>query len=466
MKTCQDFTKEFLWGASTSAFQVEGGWNEGGRGVANSDVRNIPKGLADYKGAADHYHHMEEDVDLMKELGIKVYRFSFSWTRIMPDGHSVNREGLDFYKRLVDKLLDNDIIPFPTLYHFEMPYALMEEFGGWRDRRCVDAYVKYAETCFETFKDKITLWATINEQMCATAPDDMNGNLTDNDHLRAKTLYQMSYHMTLAEKIAISKFRKIIPNGKIGHVVAMQVVYPATSAPEDALAAQNAQEEMQWSFLDLSIRGEYSNHFKFYLNSRDIYPIMDDEDVHYLKENCPDFIGANYYASLCVRARRENDDVSKMPPFFKSSQFYVVQNKCLEETEWMHFGIDPEGIYIGLRQLYDRYALPMIITENGMAYSDKAEDGSIHDAYRIDYLKKHIDKCLQLVKEGYPLFGYCPWSLMDLVSSHEGFSKRYGLIYVDRTNEDMKSCDRIKKDSFYWYQKLIQSNYIEGEKYE
>lgn len=232
----KEFPKDFLWGASTSAFQVEGGFNEE-RGIANSDMRHIPDGLADYKTASDHYHHVKEDVQLMKELGMKVYRFSFFWSRIMPDGENVSQKGLDFYHKLIDALLENGIQPFPTLYHFEMPYALIEKYGGWKSRKCVDAYVKYAKICFEEFGSKVKMWATINEQMCATAPDDMNMNLEKDPHLRQKNLFQMSYHMTLAEKIATSYFKEMVPDGKIGHVVAMQVIYPATSAPEDVLAA-------------------------------------------------------------------------------------------------------------------------------------------------------------------------------------------------------------------------------------
>ena len=462
MKNIQ-FPDNFLWGASTSAFQVEGGFNEG-RGIANSDMRHVPEGLADYKVAADHYHHVEEDVALMKELGLKVYRFSFFWSRIMPDGENVSQEGLAFYHKLIDELLKNDIKPFPTLYHFEMPYALIEKYGGWKRRKCVDAYVKYAKICFKEFGDKVKLWATINEQMCATAPDDMNMNLEKDPHLRQKNLYQMSYHMTLAEKIAISLFKEMVPDGKIGHVVAMQVIYPSSSAPQDILAANNAQDEVQWSFLDLSIKGEYSYHFETYLKERDIYPEINKEDKHYLIENSPDFIGVNYYASCTVRAKYEEDDDSKMPPFYQSDQFYVVKNEKIEPTELMHFGIDPDGLYIGLRNLYDRYQLPMIITENGMAYTDVVkEDGTIDDVYRIDYLQKHLQQCSKFIEEGYPLFGYCPWSFLDVVSSHEGFNKRYGLVYVDRTNTDIKECNRIKKNSFYWYQNIIKNNGFKGE---
>lgn len=458
----KQFPENFLWGASTSAFQVEGGYGEGGRGLANSDMRLIPEGQADFKTASDHYHHVQEDVALMKELGLKVYRFSFLWSRIMPDGHHVNEEGLRFYDQLIDALVEKGIEPLPTLYHFEMPYHLIEEFGGWRDRRCVDAYVAYAKVCFERFGKKVKNWITINEQMCATTPDDMNGNLEKDDDKRHQVLYQMSYHMTLAEKITIGLFHHMIPDGHIGHVVAMQTVYPATSDPLDVQAAMNAQDELMWSFLDLSIKGSYSHHFTSYLKKHDWYPEMLEEDQKYLREH-PDFIGVNYYASLTVRAKRKDDDTSHMPPFFVSDQFYVVRNTKLQPTEWMHFGIDPEGLYIGMRAIYDRYHLPMIITENGMAYSDILEDGHIHDVYRIDYLEKHLAQVACLIEEGYPVLGYCPWSFVDVVSSHEGFGKRYGLVYVNRTNTDPKDCKRIKKDSFNWYQKVIKNNMLEGE---
>lgn len=465
MEIKNKFPNHFLWGASTSAFQVEGGFKEG-RGIANSDMRYVPSGLADYKIASDHYHHVKEDVHLMKELGIKVYRFSFFWSRIMPDGENVSEEGLRFYHELIDELIDNGIQPFPTLFHFEMPYALIEKFGGFKSRECVDAYEKYARICFKEFGHKVKIWATINEQMCATAPGDMNGNTEKDPYLQQKNLYQMSYHMSLAEKKAIAAFRDIIPDGKIGHVVAMQVIYPATSHPLDIQAAQNAQDQIQWSFLDFSIRGQYSSHFTTFLKKQNLYPIMELEDQQYFN-NKPDFIGVNYYASCTVRAKKKDDDDSKMPPFYQSQQFMVVENKYIQTTEWMHFGVDSEGLYTGLREIYDRYQLPMIITENGMAYTDQVEkDGTIQDNYRIDYLKQHIEKCLQFVSEGYPLIGYCMWSFLDVVSSHEGFNKRYGLVYVDRTNDNPKSCKRIKKQSFYWYKDVIKNNGIEkvGEK--
>lgn len=452
------FPNDFLWGASTSAFQVEGGHNEAGKGIATSDTRTIPKGLSDNLVASDHFHRWQEDIDLMKELGIKIYRFSFMWSRIMPDGWNVNVEGLKFYDQLIDKLLECNIIPFPTLYHFEMPQALIDEFGGWQSRKCIDAYVKYANVCFHYFKDKVKMWATINEQMCASAPSDFNGNVGNSKDEAQRISFTMSYHMSLAEKLAMQDFRKIIPDGKIGPVCAIQVVYPKTSSPEDVVACNNASDIMQWSYLDMSVRGRYPISVVNYLNQKGYMPSICEEDKKILISEKPDFIGINYYQSLCVRKKQIDDDNSSMPPFFQNDQFFVDINENLPKTEWMQFGIDPEGLYTGMRDIYERYLLPLIVTENGMAYSDELINGKIHDDYRIDYLSQHLKMCQRFIDEGYPLMGYSPWSFMDLVSSHQGFMKRYGLVYINSSDNDLKDLKRIPKESFYWYQKLIKES--------
>ena len=451
---------DFLWGASTSGFQVEGAYNEDGKSLATTDVRKVPDGVANNFVASDHYHHLEEDVKLMKELGINIYRFSFQWSRIMKDGHVVNQKGLEFYDKLVDLCLQNDIIPFPTLYHFEMPQALVDEFGGWKDRQCIAAYEDYAKVCFEHFKDRVKMWGTINEQLIVTAASDLNGNHESDFHQKMKNMYQMSYHMSLAEKKAIQLFRKIIPDGKIGPVCSIQVVYPESSSPQDILAAKDAQDMLQNMFLDMSVYGRYPLRVWNYLKDKGYAPVQDKGDEDILTSCQPDFIGINYYASTCIRALKEGEDNSKLPPFYRNELFTLGNNQYLTKTKWMEFGIDPEGLYIGMRDIYERYHLPMIVTENGLAYSDELEGNAIHDDYRIDYLQRHIEQCQRLVAEGYPLLGYCPWSLLDLVSSHQGFAKRYGLIYVDRTDTDVKDCRRIPKDSYYWYQKVIKNKGI------
>ena len=455
------FPDSFLWGASTSAFQVEGAFDLDGKGLATTDVRKVREGIADTRVAADHYHHLQEDIELMKKLGIGIYRFSFSWSRIMPDGHNVNELGLEFYDRLISLCHDFGIVPFPTLYHFEMPQSLVEEFGGWKSRKCIDAFVAYAQVCFAHFHDKVKMWGTINEQLIVSAASDLNGNHESDYELKMKNMYQMSYNMSVAEKKVIGLFRKMIPEGKIGPVCSMQVIYPQSPAPEDILAAKDAEDLLQNMFLDMSVHGEYPLRIQNYLKDKGYYPMTMEEDKEVLKATKPDFIGINYYASTCVRALQEGDDNSKLPPFYRNDLFILGNNTHLKKTKWMEYGIDPEGLYIGIRNIFERYHLPVMITENGMAYSDELVAGAVDDVYRIDYLKKHIEQCHRLIEEGYPVLGYCPWSLLDLVSSHQGFSKRYGLIYVDRTDTDIKECQRIPKQSFYWYQKVISANAID-----
>lgn len=453
------FPDNFLWGASTSAFQVEGGYNEGGRGLATTDVQKVPEGTADTKVAADHYHHWREDVSLMVELGLKTYRMSFSWSRIMPDETlKPNEEGLAFYDQLIDALLENNIEPFVTLYHFECPQALVEAFGGWKSRKMVDAYTAYAEVCFKHFKGRVKKWATVNEQLIATAAGNLNGNFEKDPVKNLKNIYQMSYHVSLAEHKAVALLKKIDPDALIGPVCAIQVVYPLTSAPEDVAAAWQAEEMMEFYMLDMSVRGAYSPFVTSYLKTHELYPETDPADENILKGSSPDFIGVNYYFSVCAK-KKEGSVNYNQPPFWVSDIYDICDNPYLPKTEWMNMGIDPEGLRTGMEKIYQRYQLPMIITENGMAVSEKPdENGEINDAYRIDYLYAHLKQIHRMLKEGIEIMGYCPWSFVDVVSSHQGFAKRYGLVYIDRTETDPKECARIRKKSFYWYQNVICQN--------
>lgn len=447
---------QFLWGASTSAFQAEGAYLEDGKGLGTVDVRVVPEGIADTKIASDHYHHFEEDLLAMKELGLNVYRFSFSWSRIMPDGHTVNEKGLAFYDKIIDRCLEYGIEPLPTLYHFEMPQALVDKEGGWLSKSTIEAYASYAKTCFERFKGKVKTWVTINEQLIASAASDLHGIHAQSEEESMKNMYQISFNMSIAEKKAMQILKQIDPESKIGPVCSIQIVYPNSCDPKDICASYDAEEMMMYSLLDMSVFGHYPKRYTSYLKARGWLPSVSKEEENLLKSIRPDFIGINYYFPLTVKAPGKDHDFSKLPPFWRSTLFEVTDNPYLEKSEWMPNGMDPMGLYLGIRKLYDRYRLPLIITENGMAYSDRFEDGNIHDSYRIDYLDAHIQKIKQAIEEGYPVFGYCPWSLIDLVSSHQGFGKRYGLIYVDRTDTDEKECARIPKDSYYWYRERIK----------
>ena len=339
-----------------------------------------------------------------------------------------------------------------------MPQFLVTEYGGWKSRRCIDDYLSYAETCFKAFGDRVKMWGTINEQMVVTAAQDLNGNHGVSGDEAMKDMYQMSYHMSLAEKKVMASFRTLVPDGKIGPICAMQVTYAETASPEDVKAAKDAQDFLQNCFLDMSVYGHYPKNYSNYLKSKGWYPKTASEDREILKSSKPDIIGINYYCSTCIRSAKPTEDKSKLPPFYRNELFTLGNNIYLEKTKWMDFGIDPKGLYLGMRDIYERYQLPMIVTENGLAYSDVLENEQVNDDYRIDYLEKHIDQCKQFVHDGYPLLGYSPWSLLDLVSSHQGFAKRYGLVYVDRTDVDVKECVRIPKKSYYWYQNKIKEN--------
>lgn len=458
------FPDGFLWGASTSAFQVEGAWGEGGRGRSTTDRGFGIPGITDGSVASDHYHRWKEDVDLMAELGLKTYRMSFSWCRIMPDATcEPNPEALAFYDGLIDYLLEKGIEPFVTLYHFECPQALVDEFGGWLDRRMIDAFARYAEVCFRHFKGRVKLWATINEQLIATATSVNTGDTETDPKRHQGNTYQMSYHMSLAEHRAFELLRSIDPEAKIGPVCAIQVTYPLSSSPADVMAALNAEEMEQFYMLDMSVRGSYSPYAASYLKREGFYPVVEPEDDAVLHGSTPDFIGINYYSSSCVKERTEPIVFGGFPPW-GAGDFVLCDNPRLEKTEWMPNGLDPIGLSIGMRKVHDRYGLPMIVTENGMALSEEPdESGAIHDEQRIAYLSAHIAQVGELIKQGYPIFGYCPWSFVDVVSSHQGFAKRYGLVYVDRTDDDIRTCDRIRKDSFYWYQKVIAGNQLPEE---
>ena len=455
------FPDGFLWGASTSAFQVEGAWGEGGRGKSTTDRGFGIPGITDGSVASDHYHRWKEDVDLMAELGLKTYRMSFSWCRIMPGATcEPNPEALAFYDGLIDYLLEKGIEPFVTLYHFECPQALVDEFGGWLDRRMIDAFARYAEVCFRHFKGRVKLWATINEQLIATASSVNTGDTETDPKRHQGNTYQMSYHMSLAEHRAFELLHSIDPEAKIGPVCAIQVTYPLSSSPADVMAALNAEEMEQFYMLDMSVRGSYSPYAASYLKREGFYPAVEPEDDEVLHGSTPDFIGINYYSSSCVKERTGPIVFGGFPPW-GAGDFVLCDNPRLEKTEWMPNGLDPIGLSIGMRKVHDRYGLPMIITENGMALSEEPdESGAIHDEQRIAYLSAHIAQVGELIEQGYPIFGYCPWSFVDVVSSHQGFAKRYGLVYVDRTDDDIRTCDRIRKDSFYWYQKVIAGNQL------
>lgn len=472
----KSFPKEFLWGASTSAYQVEGAAYEDGKKASQQDILNQKsfeeRGIATADIASDHYHHYKEDIAMMKEMGFSTYRFSISWSRVFPDGiGEVNPKGIQFYHDLIDELLLNDIIPIVTLYHYDLPWALVEKYNGWLSREVVKDFEYYARYVINEFKDKVKYWTTINEQSIIvqfwTQKCYIPESMQKNDQLR----YQINHHMNLAHAVACNLVHEIVPDGKVGSAIGYAPIYPLTSKPEDVMAAQNAHDLRNAYYLDIYFKGTYTKSAMTYLKKNGIAPKIEPGDMDLIKSGYSDFLALNYYASECAKAcpfeegkeRRfsgvnwsgKKGDISGYethPGFYE-----ICKNPNLDTTDW-DWAIDPIGLEYLLRDIYTRYNKPLMITENGLgAFDDLTTEGKIHDNYRINYLREHIKAMKRAMDYGVEMIAYCPWSALDLLSTSNGYKKRYGFIYVDRTDNDPKNFARIPKDSFYWYQKVIQS---------
>ena len=464
MKTI--FPKNFLWGASSSAFQIEGAWDKDGKKMTVADYNSFKKShlQADTKVASDFYHNFEEDIDLMKELGMKTYRFSISWARIIPDGDGeINQKGIDFYNKVIDKLIENGIEPFVTLYHFDLPFALVEKYNGWEGRETVFAYERFAKVCFKEFGDRVKYWQPHNEHNLIVRVEERINIYNETDPLKIDRMRaQMDYNLCLAHALAVNACHEMIEGSKIGAAVSSSVTYPLTCSPEDVYAARMNDNFKVYYMLDMHYYGEYPGYYIKYLKERDIMPHMEESDKEILKKAKMDFIAVNYYRTNCAKALPVDDEHpfglrEGKVDFNMYGLFKMTMNPNLNATEY-GAAIDPSGLRVALNEYWQRYRLPLIITENGLGTADILEDGKVHDEYRINYLRDHINACALAIEDGVEMLGYCPWSFMDLLSSAQGFKKRYGFVYVDRTDNDTLSMKRIKKDSFYWYQNVIKTN--------
>lgn len=473
--TNKKFPEDFMWGASTSAYQVEGAAFTNGKKASQQDIINKEsyekRGFATAEIASDHYHHYKEDVALMKEMGFTAYRFSIAWSRVFPEGvGAVNEEGIQFYRDLINELLANGIEPIVTLYHYDLPWALVEKYNGWLSREVVKDFEYYASYIIEEFKDKVKYWTTINEQSIIVQFWTQKCYIPQELQSRNQLRYQINHHMNLAHALSCKLVHEKVPGGMVGAAIGYAPVYPLTSKPEDVMAAQNAHDLHNGYYLDIYFKGIYTKSAMIYLESKGLAPKIEPGDMELIKEGTSDFLALNYYASECAKACSEEDELrfagvnwsgvkgemdghEHQPGFFR-----MCANPNLDTTDW-DWAIDPMGLEYLLRDIYMRYNKPLMITENGLgAYDTITEEGNIHDAYRINYLREHIKAMKKAVDSGVEVLAYCPWSALDLLSTSNGVKKRYGFVYVDRTDDDPKECKRIRKDSFFWYQKLIHSN--------
>lgn len=463
-KDLKPFPDDFFWGASSSAYQVEGAALEDGKGPSCQDVKEIPEGTSDLSVSVDHYHRYKEDIALMAEMGFKSYRFSISWSRILPEGTgAVNPQGIAFYNNLIDECLKYGIEPIVTMFHFDMPAAL-DERGSWSKRESIDWFAEFATVLFENFGDRVKYWLTINEQNMLTLVGPIIGTLhvPEGTTNLTKEIYQQNHHQLVAQAKAMQICHKMLPEAKIGPAPNIALVYAASSKPEDVIASQNFNAIRNWLYLDAAVYGVYNNLVWSYLEENDATPQVTEEDLAIMKAAKPDFLGINYYNTATVEASTEEDQAGvvgdqqsrrTIPGIARS-----VSNPNLVKTEF-GWEIDPVGFRSTVREIYSRYRLPILITKNGLgAYDSLTEDGKVHDPYRIDYLRHHIEQIHLAITDGVEMMGYNPWSAIDLISTHEGIKKRYGFIYVDRDDFDLKTLKRYRKDSFYWYKKVIASN--------
>ena len=463
-KTLKPFPEGFLWGASTSAYQVEGANLEDGKGPSCQDVKEVPAGTSDLTVCADQYHRYKEDIALFAEMGFKTYRFSISWSRIIPEGTgAVNPKGIEYYNNVINECLKYGIEPLVTMFHFDMPAAL-DKRGSWGNRESVDWFVNFAKVMYENFGDRVKYWLTINEQNVLTLNGPIIGtlHLPENCENVTREIYQQNHHMLVAQAKAMALCHEMLPNAKIGPAPNISLVYPASCKPEDITAAQNFNAMRNWLYLDMAVYGVYNNIVWSWLEEHDATPKFEEGDAEALKNGHPDFIGFNYYNTMTCQAddgHFKADGVADQQSAKGEAGFFKgFKNPYLPTTQF-GWEIDPEGFRNTIREMYSRYRLPMIVTENGLgAYDTLTEDGKVHDQYRIKYYQDHLHQVQLAISDGCEMMGYCPWSAIDLISTHEGMVKRYGFVYVDREEFDLKTLDRYRKDSFYWYKKVIASN--------
>lgn len=459
-----DFPEHFLWGASTSAYQVEGAWDEDGKSPSIIDMYEHPAGYADFTVASDHYHHFAEDIALFAKMGLKAYRFSIAWTRILPQGTGeVNPAGVEHYRAVIAECRKYGIEPIVTMYHFDLPWCL-EQQGGWLNRATIDAFENYARVLFTEYGGEVKYWLTINEQNTMILHPGAIGLPKGGQLPSRKELYQMNHHMMLAQARVMKLCHAMCPQAKIGPALNLTAMYPETCRPEDAIAAHNWEVLRCWNFADVPVFGQYHPLAMRYLEDRGLTPEIQPDDWDMLAGAKPDFIAMNYYSTATIAASRgDASDVSaragdQQIMLGEEGVYRAAGNPYVGKTQY-GWVVDPTGFRYTLRKVCERYHLPILITENGIGAPDKLEaDGSVHDPYRIEFYEKHLHAMREAITDGVDMLGYCPWAAVDVVSTHQGYAKRYGFIYVDRDEQDLRDLRRYPKDSFYWYQKTIAEN--------
>lgn len=478
------FPEGFLWGGATAANQLEGGYQEGGRGLSIADA--LPGGKERFAIVSqpdfdwtideakytypnhlgiDFYHRYKEDIALFAEMGFKCYRFSIAWSRVFPNGDETepNEAGLKFYDDVIDECLAHDIQPVITISHYELPLNLAKKYGGWKNHYLIEFYERFARTVLTRYADKVKYWMTFNEiNSAAHFPVMGQGMVPSTGANDKKNVFQAWHNQFVASAKAVKISHELRKNLQVGCMILYATSYSYDSNPVNQLANLQQNQDFNYFCGDVQVRGEYPAYTKRLLAQYDLkfedLQITDGE-LALLKQYPVDYIGFSYYMSMAV----ETTDTD--PDTVAGNLMGGVKNPFLKASDW-GWQIDPTGLRIALNELYDRYQKPLFVVENGLGAIDKPDkDYYVEDDYRIDYLKQHIQAMAGAIADGVDLMGYTPWGCIDLVSASTGeMSKRYGFIYVDLDDEGHGTLDRYRKKSFYWYQDVIKNNGLEKKK--
>ena len=469
------FPETFLWGGASAAVQMEGGWQEGGKGVNVADIQicrahdahggnvnytrqSLTERIADVFSdhpvhhypkheAVDFYHRYPEYIELMKQAGFKAFRMSISWARIFPNGDDAqpNAAGIAYYRQVFEALHEAGITPIVTLSHYDMPLAVVQHYQGWYGRETIEMYVNYARTCFEQFHDLVPYWIAVNQiNLIFGESFSSLGMIMDEYEDFTAAKYQAVHHEFVANALLVRAAKVIDPQIQVGVMLADQMTYPLNSDPKACEQALEANRMKDYFYSDVQLRGEYPGYAKRYFKEHHITIRMEPGDAELIKENTMDFLAVAYYYSHCVDASGKK-----------------VANPFTNATQW-GWTIDPTGLYIAMSSYWDRYHVPMMIAENGIGVEETLDsEGQIHDDYRIAYHREHIAQMRKLIEDEVELFAYTLWSPFDIVSGNScEMGKRYGLIYVDVDNNGQGTRKLVKKDSYAWYQHVIET---EGE---
>lgn len=472
------FPSDFLWGGAQAASQADGAFDEDGKGLNSSDVQPFLKGLSNQeiqklqkdgmtlaelkrnttdqeryfpkRFGIDFYHTYQSDLDLLAEMGFKTFRTSLDWSRIFPNGddQEPNQSALDHYSQMIDYMLKLNIEPIITMNHYETPINLTLKYGGWPNKAVIPMFEKFGKTLLDWFGSRVKYWIVVNQINMVQVEPFLSVGVCSDQYENSETALYQAVHNQMVAAAKIQAYARSLqqPGLQIGTMIADGTVYPASSKPDDVILAMR-QNRMQYMFTDVQFRGKYPKFAQNYFCDHGVELDITDEEMSLIKNNPMDFLGISYYYSQMVDSTKNKYRPADTTP-----------NPHLQANPW-GWAIDPQGLYNTLSQYADRYQKPIIVAENGFGMYDKLENDTVHDEYRINYLSQHIEQIGRAIHDGAQVIAYCAWSPIDIVScSSQQRSKRYGFVYVDLDDEGHGSGQRYKKDSYYWYQKVIESN--------